>query len=104
MVDRWHSSTAQDISVVVDGIPDLAHTSAHARQIEITMPVLVMTSEGVGDALGVAPLLAPPAYVPPPSTPASDHLSDADDTPPFLPQAWSRRPTFRPPVSACRAT
>ena len=35
MVDLWHSSTAQDISVVVDGFPDFAHTSAHARHIEI---------------------------------------------------------------------
>ena len=68
MVDHWHSSTAQDTSVVVDGISDFAPTSAHARQIDNSMPVLVMTSEGVGEAPGVAPPLVPPAYRPLPST------------------------------------
>ena len=81
MVDHWHSSTAQDMSVVVDGISDSTHASAHARQIDNSMPVPVMTPEGVGDVPRPVPQLALPAYVPLPSIPASDRPSDADATP-----------------------
>ena len=37
MVDPLHSSTAQDMSVIVDGTLDFVHTSAHIRSIDYSM-------------------------------------------------------------------